>query len=65
MQKQRLISWFGCCCLLFSYPIVKSFNQPTLVFGVLPLFYAYVLALWLLLLLGLYWILKQEDETTK
>ncbi|WCL80912.1 hypothetical protein PPO43_13130 [Saprospira sp. CCB-QB6] len=65
MQKQRLISWFGCCCLLFSYPIVKSFNQPELVFGVLPLFYAYVLCLWLLALLGLYWILKQEDETTK
>jgi hypothetical protein len=35
--------------LLFNYPILALFNQPSLVFGI-PLLYAYIFAAWVALI---------------
>ena len=45
----RLIALFMLGALLFNYPILALFNQPSLVFGI-PLLYAYIFAAWALLI---------------
>jgi len=45
----RLIALFMLGALLFNYPILALFNQPSLVFGI-PLLYAYIFAAWVALI---------------
>jgi hypothetical protein len=45
----RLVALFMLGALLFNYPILALFNQPSLVFGI-PLLYAYIFAAWALLI---------------
>ncbi|MCG6875011.1 MAG: hypothetical protein LJE97_07955 [Betaproteobacteria bacterium] len=45
----RLVALFMLGTLLFNYPILALFNQPSQVFGI-PLLYAYIFAAWALLI---------------
>jgi hypothetical protein len=45
----RLTALFMLGALLFNYPILALFNQPSMVFGI-PLLYAYIFAAWALLI---------------
>lgn len=46
----RFLSLFLLGCFLFSYPVLTIFNLPALVFGI-PLFFLYLFAAWLVLIL--------------
>lgn len=49
LRNKRLIALFALGCLLFNYPLLSLFNLPRLVFGI-PLLYAYLLLVWILLI---------------
>lgn len=49
IKNQRLVALFLLGCLLFNYPLLSLFNNPTEIFGI-PLLYAYVFAVWGLLI---------------
>ena len=45
----QLVALFMLGSLLFNYPILALFNQPSLVFGI-PLLYAYIFGAWAVLI---------------
>ncbi len=46
---QRLVAIFLLGCVLFNYPVLFLFNKPSEVFDI-PLLYAYLFAVWALLI---------------
>jgi len=48
-RTKRLIGLFLLGYLLFNHPIISLFNLPDMVVGI-PLLYAYIFAVWVLLI---------------
>jgi hypothetical protein len=48
-QNKRLIALFFLGYLLFNYPLMALFNLPEVVWGI-PLLYAYLFGVWVLLI---------------
>jgi hypothetical protein len=56
----RLVGLFLLGYLLFNYPLISLFNLKQLVFGI-PLLYAYIFGVWLLLIVLVAIIASRES----
>ena len=59
MQAQRLVALFVAGCLLVSFPLLSLFNGGGTVFGI-PLLFAYLFGVWLLLITGMFLIVERS-----
>ena len=61
IHGQRLIALFLLGCLLFNYPLLSLFDSGERLFGV-PLVYAYLFVVWLLLIALLALVVEQPPD---
>jgi hypothetical protein len=60
-RTKRLTGLFLLGYLLFTHPLIALFNQPRLVLGI-PLLYAYIFGVWMLLILLVAWIVRSTSQ---
>jgi hypothetical protein len=61
-QNKRLIALFFLGYLLFNYPLMALFNLPEVVWGI-PLLYAYLFGVWVLLIVLVILIVGFRTDT--
>jgi hypothetical protein len=61
-RARRLIGLFLLGYLLFNYPLISLFNLPALVGGI-PLLYAYIFGVWVLIILLVALITSGKSKT--
>jgi len=59
IKGQRLAALFLLGNLLFNYPLLALFNQPTIVLGI-PVLYLYMFGAWAALIALLAWIVEKK-----
>ena len=61
-RTKRLIGLFLLGYLLFNHPIISLFNLPLMVVGI-PLLYAYIFAVWVLLIVLMALIVSANQKS--
>jgi hypothetical protein len=61
IKGPRLVALFLLGLLLLNYPLLQLFERPGEVFGI-PLLYAYVFAVWALLILLMALVLEKRND---
>lgn len=59
LKNGRLVAVFLIGLVMFNYPLLSLFNMDTLFMGI-PLFYVYLFAAWLSIILLTSWITKER-----
>ena len=60
-RTKRLTGLFLLGYLLFDHPLISLFDRPTLVLGI-PLLYAYIFGVWMLLIILVAWIASSNSR---
>jgi putative Ca2+/H+ antiporter (TMEM165/GDT1 family) len=60
-RKATLIVLCGAAVLLFNAPVLSIFNVPAFVGGI-PVFYLYLFAAWLFIILTTVWVVRRTDN---
>jgi hypothetical protein len=60
-KHQRLLALFLLFLMLFNYPVISIVNRPVLVGGI-PLLYLYLFIAWLLMLVLLAWVVRDQPS---
>ena len=59
--SQRLVALFALGWVLFNFPFLALFNQPSAIFGI-PLLYAYLFGIWAMLVLIAAFIVRRSGR---
>jgi hypothetical protein len=61
IKGQRLVALFLLGFLLLNYPLLNLFAGPAYFFGI-PVLYAYVFAVWALVIGLMVWVVEKGDD---
>ena len=61
LKGQRLVALFLFGCMLLNYPLLSLFNSDARLGGV-PILFAYVFAVWMLLIAAIALVVEQTPE---